>query len=297
MENNSNCLGEDWYHGEPFGKEIEIYYSDPDTDNEDMDIDNECAHQNNIEQTGFPEIDEQVLAEMIQYLEQRASGENSPPTHTLPSSQEESRIELEERETVESATENTEQVREGDFFPNDNVPTEYRWDEYDECTQGITNPDLARKMYELRYKRKEQTDSSEPKMIFLQIQMSKLVEKQKMERKEWEKSINTLERRSENLYTALKLAVNDKDVAVSSNKEFQAELEVKEKELEIEQETSRKSKRIGQIWMGLYRDKEKEVTEYRERNKHLERELSELKMELQVVREERRAHASNLNTN
>ena len=274
---------ENWYEENEHSNN-EIYYSDSESDNEnEMKMQTEQNLYQVEQQRNLPQMSPQSLAELLETIDTHIRDETETENQGIPGFpieyQEETGREQgkeEDRETDRQKERILETVEEESFFPNNNVPIEYQWDDFDECTLGITNPELARRMYEIRMTRKEETDHNEIKVIFLQIQISKMVDRQAIERKDWLKERVELGKRSENLFMALRLAVNGKDKAVSSCKEMKAELEVKIQELDIEKKTSSNRKRIGKIWMELCRDKERELSEIREENRGLRQELSDL---------------------
>lgn len=166
------------------------------------------------------------------------------------------------------------------MFMNENFPEEYKWTEYEECTEEWRNPNLARKMVELR-KQENNIDREEIAKVYHELQISKMEEKHELEKGSLIEDLNKVEEKGEKLFTALRIEIQLKEMLESKEKQLKAEIEVKVQELELE-----KAKAV--TWERLTKERENEIDRITKENIELRKEISELRITMYRKRRKER---------
>jgi len=196
-------------------------------------------------------------------------------------------------ETGELFIENRpEQGQEGEMEVNqfhmaEQIPAEYRWNDIDECIQELRNPELGRRMQEIRTTN-ERISKNEIERINHEIKISNMEEKHEIETGRLIEELDTVEKKAEKLFTALRIGIQDKESALSINRQLTAELKIREQELSSERNSIMVKDTIIKTWIKLCSEKDKEIEKVREDNKELRREISELRMTIYENRKQSR---------
>jgi len=164
---------------------------------------------------------------------------------------------------------------------------EYRWNEIDECIQELRNPELGRRMQEIRTTN-ERISKNEIERINYEIKINNMEEKHEIEKGRLIEELDTVEKKAEKLFTALRIGIQDKESALSINRQLTAELKIREQELSSERSSIIVKDTIINTWIKLCGEKDKELEKVREDNKELRREISELRMTIYENRKQNR---------
>jgi hypothetical protein len=159
------------------------------------------------------------------------------------------------------------------------IPEEYRWEEFDETCLAIGDMDLGARMREIRTRRGP-IDIKEIHKLHTDIEVAKVRQKLEIEKGNLIENLKAAEKKAENLFSALRMAIHDKEIALSIGRQLKTEMITKDEELKIGKEMNYRKYVIISEWKTLCEDKERELAQVREENKDLRTEISDLRMAL-----------------
>ena len=180
-----------------------------------------------------------------------------------------------------------EGMEESLFHRAEQMQDGYRWNEIDECIQELRNPELGRRMQEIRTTN-ERISKNEIEKIDYEIKINNMEEKHEIEKGRLIEELDTVEKKAEKLFTALRIGIQDKESALSINRQLTAELKIREQELSSERSSIIVKDTIINTWIKLCGEKDKDLEKVREDNKELRREISELRMTIYENRKQNR---------
>jgi hypothetical protein len=157
-----------------------------------------------------------------------------------------------------------------------NIPEEYRWTEFEECMEEWRNPDLARKMKELR-EEKEPIEREIAAKIFHELQISKLEQRHKEVKNKIMDELDVVVKRAERLYADLRIAVEEGRIKEDRINEIGIELRFKAEKIEGLQKEL-------ESWEEAVKDKNKNIMKLREDNMKLIKETGQLRMTILEIK-------------
>jgi hypothetical protein len=159
------------------------------------------------------------------------------------------------------------------------IPEEYRWEEFDEVCLAIGDMDLGARMRDMRTRRGP-IDIKEIHKLHTEIEVAKVRQKLEIEKGNLIENLKTAEKKAENLFSALRMAIHDKEIALSIGRQLKTDLITKEEEIKMGRDMNYRKNIIISEWKTLCEDKERELAQVREENKDLRTEISDLRMAL-----------------
>jgi len=114
------------------------------------------------------------------------------------------------------------------------------------------------------------------------------IERYENERNTMIEERETIERKAEKLFTALRIEMQEKDIARSAERQARTEFCIKSQELDYEKGLTQAKEEIIKTWEKLNQDKEVDIRKLREENKELRKEIAQLRMTLFETRNHNR---------
>jgi hypothetical protein len=158
------------------------------------------------------------------------------------------------------------------FFPNNNVPEEWKWTELEECILDLEGSELIKKMQEIRGKRREDTNITELATLCMTIQRTKVEREQKIATGKWEQNVKMLQEKLHKTEQDMRIVKREKEDALKILKSLRKMMTATQLELTKLEKIHKENKIITQIWKDLNEDKERELELQKEYIKRLENE-------------------------
>ena len=167
-------------------------------------------------------------------------------------------------------------IPEDPFFPNKNVPENWKWTELEECLQELENEELAREMKEMRKKDEKETNLKELADLCIRVQRIALEREKRVIEDNFRGTLSEKEGAIIKERFKSKCLEKDKETMSKILREMDKEVKSKNAEIAKLRKNLRNYETILGVWKKMSKSKDVELSMQEKYIERLEKENREL---------------------